>query len=135
MTNPTPFEQLLQAASVQADPQRMLFLFASAGLPAEATAAERDNFDAGRGGTLEPLACVDRGLDELTTFSALVSESRDACPPWQVVFVAALSGVDGRPPSSALVDGALDALVERVRGGNLRSLMALDPHGQQLWIT
>ncbi len=135
MTNPTAFEQLLQAASQQAEPQRLLFLFASAELPPEATAAQRLAFEAGHGGTLEPLACVDKGLDELTTFAELASESRNACAPWQVVFVAALSGADGRPPSSALVDGALDAMMERVRGGKLHSLLALDPQGQQLVLT
>src|SRR5512133_63398 len=108
MSSASHFEQLLKTASEQVEPQRLLFVFTQAELPADATWEQRERFKAGRGGALKPLACVDKSPAELTTFEALVDESRNACPPWQVLFIAALSGQEGRPPSSALVDSALN---------------------------
>lgn len=126
------FEQLLQAAAAQTEPQRLLFVFAAAELPPDATAAERERFDAGEGGTLTPLMCVDKSPDELAGFDALVAESREAGPPWQVVFAAGLSGRDGRPPSDDQVELALRSMVERVRGGFVGGLLALAPDGEAL---
>ena len=130
MSSASHFEQLLKTASEQAEPQRLLFVFTQAELPADATPEQRERFKAGRGGALKPLACVDKSPSELTTFEALVDESRQACPPWQVLFIAALSGQEGRPPSSALVDSTLNAMVEAVKAGRLGSYMALDPTGE-----
>lgn len=133
--SPSHFEQLLQAASLQPEPQRLLFVFAGAELPADATPVQRQQFEAGQGGALEPLACVDKGVDELTSFQDLVAESRDACPPWQVVFIAGLPGRGGRVPSAEMVDAGLDAMVESVRAGRLGSFLALDPAGDPLSFT
>ncbi|MFC5497046.1 ribonucleotide reductase subunit alpha [Caenimonas terrae] len=132
MAESTVFEQLLQAAAAQPDPQRLLFVFAAAELPADATPVQRERFAQGRGGALEPLACVDRRPDELSTFEALVAESRTASPPWQVVFVAGLSGRDGRPPSDQEVDASLTAMVNGVRRGEFCGCLTLDAQGQPL---
>lgn len=132
MTTPTHFQQLLHAAAVQPEPQRLLFVFAGANLPSDATPAQLERFKAGRGGELEPLACVDKGLDELTSFAALVDESHQASPAWQVVFIAGLPGLDGRPPSADRVDSALQAMVEGVRTGSFGGFLALDPAGEPL---
>lgn len=132
MNIPTPFGQLLQAAAAQPDPQRLLFVFATAELPDDATAAQRQRFASGDGGSLSPLMCVDKAPDELDGFDALVAESREAGPPWQVMFAAGLSGRDGQPPAADQVDRALQTMVERVRGGLVEGLLALDPSGQPL---
>ena len=100
MTSPTHFEQLLQAAAAQPEPQRLLFVFAAAELPDDASPAQRERFAAGQGGALVPLACVDKDPADLTDFEALVAESRQASPPWQAVFIAGLAGENGRPPSA-----------------------------------
>ncbi len=126
----THFQQLLHTALAQSQPQRLLFVFAGAELPEGASAAERERFAAGRGGALVPLACVDKDPAELTAFAALVAESRNACPPWQIVFIAALSGQGGKPPSSALVDSALHGMVENVRAGRFANYLALDPSAE-----
>lgn len=42
------FDQLLQAAAAQPEPQRLLFVFAEAELPGDADAAQRARFEAGR---------------------------------------------------------------------------------------
>ena len=132
MTTPTHFELLLHAAASQPEPQRLLFVFAGAELPADATPAQRANFEAGQGGALTPLACVDKAVDDLASFDALVAESRHASPPWQVVFIAGLPGQGGKPPSAALVDSALHAMVDNVRAGRFAGYLALGPTGEPL---
>lgn len=135
MSSASHFDQLLKTAAAQAEPQRLLFVFTQAELPQDATPEQRERFKAGRGGALKPLACVDKNPAELSTFEALVDESRHACPPWQVLFIAALSGQEGRPPSTALVDSALNAMVEAVKAGRLGSYMALDPAGEPITLS
>lgn len=132
MNSISHFDQLLRSAATEPQPQQILFVFAAAGLPEAATPAQRARFDAGQGGSLEPLACVDKTLDELTSFEDLVAESRQACPPWQVVFIASLAGQEGRLPSPERVDSALRAMVEGVRVGRLDGYLALDPAGEPL---
>ncbi|MBP6405092.1 MAG: ribonucleotide reductase subunit alpha [Proteobacteria bacterium] len=132
MSTLSHFDQLLQAAAAQSQPQQLLFVFAAARLPDDATPAQRAGFDAGQGGVLEPLACVDKTPDELQSFQALVEEARSACPPWQVVFIATLAGQDGQPPAASRVDAALARMVEGLRAGDLAPYMALDPQGEPL---
>ena len=132
MQNASHFDQLLQAAAAQPEPQRLLFVFATADLPEDATPAQRERYNAGDGGTLSPLMCVDKGTDELASFDEFVAESHRAGPPWHVVFAAGLSGHNGQSPSAQQVEHALAKMVERVRGGMIESLLALDPSGEAL---
>lgn len=144
MDKTSAFDQLLQGAAAQPEPQRLVFVFATADLPEDATPAQRQRFAAGYGGTLEPVICVDKGPGELASFDALVtecatesaiesaSESRVTAAPWHVVFAAGLSGRNGQPPSGEQVDEALQAMIERVRSGRVESLLALDKTGQAL---
>lgn len=131
-TTPTHFQQLLRTALAQSQPQRLLFVFAAAQLPADASPEQRRRYEAGEGGALEPLACVDKDPAELGSFEALVAESRVASPPWQVVFIGALSGRDARPPAPAQVEEALRRMVEAIRTGRLGGYLALDPAGDPL---
>lgn len=124
------FDQLLQAARQQREPQRLLFVFADAELPDDADEAQRAGFEAGRGGALAPRACVEKSVAELSTFEALALESRRTGLPWRVVFVAALAGTHGQPPSQARIDSALEAMVENVRRGSFGGYLALDTQGQ-----
>jgi hypothetical protein len=132
MAHLSHFDQLLLAARAQPQPQQILFVFASAQLPDDATAEQRARFEAGQGGALEPLACVDKTPAELSSFEALVEEARGACPAWQVVFVSTLSGQDGQPPAHGRIDAALGKMVEGLRAGALEPYMALDPQGAPL---
>ena len=126
------FDQLLQAAAAEPQPQRLLFVFATAGLPDDATPAQRQRFAAGSGGNLTPLMCVDKGAAELAGFEQLVAESQTAGPPWDVVFAAGLAGRSGQPPSAQQVEQALEGMVERVRSGTIGNLLALDSSGEPL---
>lgn len=130
MPNMTLFDQLLRSAAAQPEPQRLLFVFTIAELPDDATPTQRQRFAEGGGGALTPLICVDKGLDELSSFEALAAESRLAGPPWQVLFAAGLPGRDGRPPSPEQVEQALQAMVERIRSGSIGGFLALDPSGE-----
>ena len=132
MDKTSHFDQLLQAAAAQPEPQRLLFVFATAELPEDANPAQRERFAAGGGGTLAPVVCVDKGVAELTSFDALVAESREAGSPWHVVFAAGLGGRNGQSPSAEQVAHALQTMVERVRGGMLGTFLALDRSGEAL---
>lgn len=123
------FDRLLAAAAGQSQPQRLLFVFAGAELPADATTAQRASHAAGHGGTLTPLICVDKAPEALTTFAALCAEAAEAGPPWQIVFIAAIGGRDGRAPSDQVIESTLETLVKRVRAGALDGLLALDRSG------
>ena len=74
----TDFDQLVQSAAALPQPQRLLFVLARARLPVDATPAQRERFVAGGGNTLSLVVCVDKGLDELSSFEALVTEARAA---------------------------------------------------------
>jgi hypothetical protein len=132
MTSATHFELLLQTAARMPEPQRLLFVFTTAGLPDNASARDRQRHAAGTGGTLTPLMCVDKAPTDIANFEALATESRRAGPPWDVVFVAALGGSGGQPPSEARVEAALQTMVEGVRAGSIRGLAAYDKAGREL---
>lgn len=123
------FQQLVIAALDQPEPHRLLFVFAAAELPADATAAQRERFLRGQGGALTPLMCVDKAPEDLPEFAALAAESRRAGPPWSMVFAAGLSGRDGQPPEQPEIDRALQIMVEAVRNGGFRRFAAYDEAG------
>jgi hypothetical protein len=129
MASDSHFQQLLAAALAQPEPHRLLFVFAAAELPEDATAEQRDRFLAGQGGALSPLMCVDKAPTELSGFADLVEESRRAGPPWSMVFAGALGGRAGRPPAEAEIDQALQMMVEAVRDGAFARFTAYDAEG------
>lgn len=124
------FNDLLQAARLQSEPQRLLLVFAGASLPADATAAQRAGFDAGQSGELAPLMCVDKDPGALTDFAALAAEAATLGPDWALVFAAALSGQGGQPPSASRVDAALQRMVDAVKSGQLAGLIPFDRQGE-----
>jgi len=132
--NITSFDDLLQAARHQPDPQRLLFVFAGVELPDKPTAEQRAAFEGGRGGSLAPIMCVDKSPEELSDFAALVGESEQFGQPWAVVFAAALSGRKGRAPPESDIDKALETMVESIKAGAVGSMIPFDRHGQVLML-
>ena len=126
------FTLLLETTASQPEPQRLLFVFAATELPDNPTAEQQARFAEGRGGALTPLMCVDKAPAELAGFDALRSESDRAGPPWDVVFAAALSGADGKPPAKGRVDGALEMMVDAVRMGGVGRFAAYGRTGEPL---
>ncbi|MGL6112748.1 MAG: ribonucleotide reductase subunit alpha [Rubrivivax sp.] len=117
------FDDLLQAARAQAEPQQLLFVFAGAELPAGASALQRAQFEAGEGGELAPLMCVDKAAADLAGFDALAAEAANAGPPWAIVFTAALSGRAGQPPTRTDTDAALQHMVDSIKAGRLDGML------------
>jgi hypothetical protein len=132
--NITNFDDLLRTARVQSEPQRLLFVFANADLPEDSTPEQRERFQAGQGGALVPLMSVDKNPEDLDTFAALVEESRQFGQDWAVVFVASLSGRDGRPPTSMQADQSLQRMIDAIKSGAFGAFMPFDRHGQPLLI-
>lgn len=126
----TTFDELLQAARLQTDPQRLLLVFVGATLPEGATAAQRRQFEAGEAGELAPLMCVDKDPQALADFAALCAEAETLGTSWTLLFAAALAGRAPLPPSDSQVDVALNAMVEAVRQGDVGRYIPFDRQGQ-----
>ena len=129
--NISHFDDLLQAARQQTEPQRLLMVFASASLPSDATAAQKVSFEAGEPGELSPLMCVDKDPMALSSFTALVAEATEAAGQqlWALVFAAALPGHNGQPPTAVQVDAALQRVTEQVRSGDIALLIPFERLG------
>ena len=123
------FDDLLQAARQQTQPQRLLLVFACADLPDDCTPEQRAQFEAGAGGALVPAMCVDKSPDEIQSFAALKQESQQFQSPWQVLFAAALSGRDQAAPNSSDIEQTLDRMVESIKIGALDHMIAFDLQG------
>lgn len=128
--NISSFDDLLNAAKQQDEPQRLLFVFAGAELPDDSTAAQRESFQAGQGGALVPLMCVDKTPEEIASFADLVRESSEFGPQWRIVFTAAMSGSAGLAPSSESAEKPLQRMVEAIKAGTLGSYIPFDRQGQ-----
>jgi hypothetical protein len=123
------FDDLLSAAQSQPLPQRLLFVFVSVELPEDCTPAQRDRFQAGQGGALVPLMCVDKSPYELPSFAALAQEANQFGRPWGMVFAAALSGTLGLPPTSTDAELPLQLMVEAIKRGEIGAYIPFDPQG------
>lgn len=122
------FDDLLQAARQQPQPQQLLFVFAGAELPADASVEQRAHYEAGLGGELAPLMCVDKAAAELAGFDALCAEAARAGPPWAIVFTAALSGRNGQAPAGT--DAALRHMVDAIKAGRLEGMLPFNRAGE-----
>ena len=130
--NSSSFDDLLSAAREQSEPQRLLFVFAGAVLPDDSTPEQRARFQAGQGGALTPMMSVDKTPEELGTFAALVEESRQFGHDWAIVFVASLSGRDGRAPTSEEADQSLASMIDSIKAGSFGSFIPFDRQGQPM---
>lgn len=128
--NIASFEDLLTAARQQPQPQRLLFVFAAAELPEGSSPEQVQRFQAGQGGALTPLMCVDKTPDEVASFDALVQESQQFGQAWTLVFVSSLSGRGGRAPSTQDADAPLQRMVEAIKAGTLGQLIPFNPQGE-----
>ena len=128
------FDDLLQAARSQPEQQRLLFVFAGVELPDDATPEQRQRFEAGQGGALVPLMCVDKRPDELMSFGALTQESGQFGQQWGIVFAAALSGTLSRAPTSEDAEEPLQRMVEAIRRGEHGAYIPFDPQGDAVQI-
>ena len=123
------FDDLLRAARAQPEPQRLLFVFVAAELPADSTPEQRARFEAGEGGALVPLMSVDKDPDDLVSFVSLEQESRRFAGDWTMVFVGGLPGRNGRAPTTDEADRALQRMIESVKAGSFGACIPFDRQG------
>jgi len=128
------FDDLLQAARAQAEPQRLLFVFAGVELPDDATPAQRARFERGEGGALVPQMCVDKAPNELASFDALAQEAAQFGQEWALVFTAALSGTLNRAPTSEDAEAPLSRMVDAIKRGAHSGLIPFDRSGHAVRI-
>jgi hypothetical protein len=126
------FSDLLQAARLQPLPQRLLFVFANAELPEDASPAQRAGFAAGEGGALVPAMCVDKGPQELASFAALSQEASQVGSAWTCVFAAALSGSTQTGVAQSSVDSAMQTMVEAIQRGDIGRYLVFDRQGDPI---
>ena len=126
------FDDLLVAARQQPLPQRLLFVVVAVELPPDSTPQQRADFEAGHGGALAPLMCVDKSPAELPDFAALADEAAQFGQAWTLVFTAALSGSAGLPPTSDDAQAPLQHMVESIRQGDLERFIAFNAQGEPL---
>lgn len=125
----TSFPDLLRAADVQQEPQRLLFVFVRADLPASANEAQRQRHSSGEGGTLAPVLCVDKLPAEIASFQALLAESTRTGIEWDMVFVGGLAGRAGIAPSSDEAMQPLRFMVNAINDGRIDRFAAFDRQG------
>lgn len=124
------FDDLLQAAGQQSQPQRLLFVFAGAELPKDCTPEQRLSFLSGDGGELVPLMYVDKLPQELPSFAALEQESRAFGKEWSIVFAAAMAGSGGKAPSSEAAEKPMQDMVEKIKQGSLGTFIPFNRQGE-----
>ena len=77
-----------------------------------------------------PTVCVDKALSEVTTFDALVEESKQTGAEWVMVFVAALSGKGLAVPTSEDAKAPLSQMEDKVRRGEIGTYIPFNREGQ-----
>ena len=133
MTTITDYQSLLAVGRQQTEPQRFLFVFLQASLPADHDEADAQSFHSGQGGQLNAIMCVDKDLDELTDFTDLLTESKQMEQDWSIVLVGCLSGKNGIQPTAEESEQALKMIVQAVQnGGDLAKYLAFDKQGSLL---
>ena len=132
--NISNFDDLVRVARAQPAQQRLLFVFAVAEMPDDATPGQRADFEAGRGGALLPLMSVDKRPEDITSFAALAEESRQYAPRWDIVFVAALAGKAGGAPTADAADRSMQQMIESIRSGEFGAYLPFDARGEPVLI-
>ena len=122
------FDDLILAARSQAEPQRLLLVFAGSELPGDSTPAQREAFEQGRGGVLVPLMSVDKLPEELTSFAALEEESAQFAKDWLLVFAAGFPLAHA--PTSEAAEAPLQAMVQAIHRGDHASFISFDRSGE-----
>ncbi len=116
----TVFSELLQMTQTQDEPQRLLLLFANA----EAKNPKKSKSH--QQGTITPVMCVDKAPEDLTDFSSLVKEADGINNGWNFLFIASLSGENGKAPTTEEADPYLNKMTNDVEMGNIGQYLVVD---------
>ncbi|MBT3585954.1 MAG: ribonucleotide reductase subunit alpha [Halobacteriovoraceae bacterium] len=120
------FEQLLNRAKNEKQPQQVLLLFAKA-----TDMFSEAKFDH-QSGTIDSIMCVNKSPDELTNFKNLVSEADQFSKDWNFIFISTLSGCDNQGPSEKDIDLALHKMSNTFANGDDLSQFLVFNRDEQL---
>jgi len=124
----TSYQDLILASYQQHEPQRLLFVFASAELPTGHTEQQQE-FEQGGGGALTPVLCVDKLPSEAEDFAALVEESKQTGIDWDIVFISAMDGRGGFAPNSDEASQPLRMMMNKIQSGMISDFLTFDREG------
>ena len=75
--------------------------------------------------------CVDKDLNELSSFTDLVEESKQTGQEWQMVLIASLAGKNDVTPSSDVAEEPLKQMVHTIQqGGDLSQYLLFNRAGE-----
>ena len=121
------FKQLLDMTEQQEQPQRLLFLFAKA-----QSGKNQKNYMTGH---VEPIMCVDKLPTDLSDFKTLVGEADSIDKTWDFMFIAGLSGQNGKAPSEDDAEPYLNKMSNDIADGqDLSRYVVLDRKEQPIEI-
>lgn len=95
----------------QPEPQRLLFLFA------KSEGVNKKKSKKNQSGQLQPVMCVDKLPQELSTFENLVKEADGVSKDWDFIFIAGLSGANGEAPSTDDAEPYLNKMTNDLSNG------------------
>jgi len=124
---PSIFKQVLKMTEEQEQPQRLLFLFAQSETRKSKKSPKHQT------GQITPLMCVDKLPEELSDFDALSKEADSVSKDWDFVFIAGLSGSEGKAPSTDDAESYLNKMTNDVANGqDLSRYVILDRQEQPI---
>ena len=103
------FQELLNEARKQDQPQRLLFLFAKA----EAKKKKSKH----KTGTITPVMCVDKLPEELLDFASFAKEADGISSDWDMMMIAGLNGKEGVAPTTEEAEPYLNQMANNVSDG------------------
>lgn len=118
------FDDLLQIARSEGQPQSLLFVFLTAQIEADATAEQRAAFDQGEGGVLVPLMCVDKRPQDIASFEQFSAQADTMNSTWTLVLAGALSGIASAPPSDSKIDEIFQRWLAQIQNGQMEQVIA-----------
>ena len=101
------FNDLLNSAKEQTNPQRLLLMFAKAQADDEKL----------KGGLITPTLCIDKLPEEISSFKDLIAEADSVSSEWDFIFVGGLSGQNNAVPSSEEAEPHLTRMTEQLATG------------------
>lgn len=124
------YASFIAMANAQHEPQRLLWIFARAELPNGYTETQKQFFQQGFGGALEPVLCVDKLPAEVADFASLVAESAQTGIDWDIAFVASMSGRAGIAPNSDEAIQPMRLMLNKIQSGIIAEFLTFNKQGE-----
>ncbi len=126
----TSYQDFINAAQSQPEPQRLLWVFAKAELPNGYTDSQLALFQQGHGGALDTVLCVDKLPEEVIDFNTIVEESAATGAQWDIAFVGSMAGRAGIAPNSDEAEQPLRMMLRQIQAGIIADFLTFDRQGQ-----